>query len=123
MRTPLAYCLAYPERAGQGGEPLNLLDVQALTFEAPDEVAFPTLGLAREAMAAADPGRALNLNAFNEVLNEAVRAGALSFGQLMPTLVDMMSRQTFSAIQTFDDLPDLDREARTKASEWLEACS
>ena len=49
MRTPLAFCLAYPDRAPNGGTPLKPTDLAGLSFEAPDETAFPTLGYAREA--------------------------------------------------------------------------
>ena len=49
MRVPISYALNYPERADVPVPTLDLIDVGALTFEAPDLDSFPCLRLAREA--------------------------------------------------------------------------
>ena len=112
MRTPFAYCLAYPDRAPLGGARLCLTDLSALTFEAPDEAAFPTLSLARMAMAAQGPATSVALNAANEVLNALVRRGALPFGALMPQLVALMDRFDRPKIDTLEDIVDWDQQVR-----------
>ena len=112
MRTPIAYCLAYPDRAPLGGARLCLTDLSALTFEAPDEAAFPTLSLARAAMAAQGPATSVALNAANEVLNALVRRGALPFGALMPHLVALMDRFDRPKIETLEDIVDWDQQVR-----------
>ncbi len=119
MRTPLAYCMAYPERAPEGGTPLRLTDLSALTFEVPDEAAFPALGLARAAMAEPTGAASIALNAANEILNQAVRDGRLPFGRLIPML------KTFLAGLKYPPIPDMaavaayDREVRRKVEEQL----
>ena len=49
MRTPIAYTLAWPDRIDTPAARLDLARIGALTFQAPDEVRFPALRLARAA--------------------------------------------------------------------------
>jgi 1-deoxy-D-xylulose-5-phosphate reductoisomerase len=44
MRTPIAHCLAYPERIGSGAKALDLAAVGQLSFERPDFERFPRVG-------------------------------------------------------------------------------
>jgi 1-deoxy-D-xylulose-5-phosphate reductoisomerase len=98
MRTPIAHCLAWPERIEAPVKSLDLAEVGTLSFEAPDLERFPALKLAREALAAGN-GAPTVLNAANEIavaefidrrlgfagipalveatLNEAARRGAM----------------------------------------------
>ncbi len=90
MRTPIAYGLAWPERIEAGVAALDLFAVARLDFEPPDEVAFPCLRLAREAMAEGGTAPAV-LNAANEVAVEAFLAGRLGFagiGELVARVRD-----------------------------------
>jgi 1-deoxy-D-xylulose-5-phosphate reductoisomerase len=47
MRTPIAQALAYPERIDSGVARLELAQLAAFTFEAPDSERFPALALGR----------------------------------------------------------------------------
>lgn len=49
MRVPIRLALTYPQRGENPAEPLDLLTCGALTFQKPDETAFPCLSLAKEA--------------------------------------------------------------------------
>jgi 1-deoxy-D-xylulose-5-phosphate reductoisomerase len=66
MRTPIANALAWPQRITSGVEPLDLLQVGRLDFQAADENRFPCLRLAREAFRQGGTSMAI-LNAANEV--------------------------------------------------------
>ena len=78
MRTPIAHCLAYPERIPSGVAPPDLAALSALTFEPADLVRFPALGLAMSALA--DGGGAPTvLNAANEVAVAAFLEGRIDF--------------------------------------------
>lgn len=66
MRTPIAHCLAWPERMAADVKPLDLAALGRLDFMAPDETRFPALRLAREALLAGH-GAPCVLNAANEV--------------------------------------------------------
>jgi len=48
--TPIAHCLAWPDRMETPMAPLDLVGVGRLDFEAPDPVRFPALALARQAL-------------------------------------------------------------------------
>ncbi|MBN2725913.1 1-deoxy-D-xylulose-5-phosphate reductoisomerase [Candidatus Mcinerneyibacteriota bacterium] len=70
MRLPLAYAFDYPRRERYGWGHCDLTRLGPLTFEAPDEKAFPALPLARAAL---HGGGILPL-VYNRVNEEAVKA-------------------------------------------------
>ena len=70
MRAPIAAALAWPERIEGAAPLLDLAALGRLDFEAPDEVRFPALRLAREALRAGGRAPAI-LNAANEIAVEA----------------------------------------------------
>ncbi|MBR5441314.1 MAG: 1-deoxy-D-xylulose-5-phosphate reductoisomerase, partial [Clostridia bacterium] len=49
MRDCVRFAMAYPDRAPFGGEPLDFVKLQNLTFHAPDTEAFPLLRAATDA--------------------------------------------------------------------------
>lgn len=123
MRTPIAHCLAWPER---GVVPVKRLDLAALgelSFRRPDGGRFPALGLA---MAALDAGGwATNiLSAANEVAVGAFLAGRVGFLEIARIAADTVestggaSRRTPSTIV---EAIALDGEGRRKASELIAA--
>jgi len=60
MRTPIGYCLAWPERMATPSARLDLASVATLTFEAPDHDRFPARRCPRcraAAAASVDQGR------------------------------------------------------------------
>ncbi|MDO4905820.1 MAG: 1-deoxy-D-xylulose-5-phosphate reductoisomerase [Lautropia sp.] len=81
MRVPIAHALAYPERVDSGAAPLDLLTSGGLQFEAPDDVRFPCLRLAREAMRVGG-GAPCVLNAANEVSVQGFLDGELGFADI-----------------------------------------
>jgi 1-deoxy-D-xylulose-5-phosphate reductoisomerase len=66
MRTPIACAWSWPDRLAWPAPKLDLAKVGQLTFEAPDEIRFPALALARRALAAGG-GAPAAMNAANEV--------------------------------------------------------
>lgn len=78
MRTPIGYCLAWPERRPTTVKPLDLAAVGTMTFEAPDRDRFPCLPLAEAAMRRGE-GAPCVLNGANEVAVEAFLAGRIGF--------------------------------------------
>ena len=81
MRTPIAHCLAYPERIVSGVAAPDLAALGALTFEQADLVRFPALALAMDALSEGG-GAPTALNAANEVAVEAFLAGRIGFSAL-----------------------------------------
>ena len=114
MRTPIAYGLAWPERIEAGVEALDLFRVARLDFEAPDEVAFPCLRLAREAMAAGGTAPAV-LNAANEVAVEAFLAGRLGFTGIAELVARVRDAEPVQAVRDLETVLDADARARRAA--------
>ena len=81
MKTPIAHCLAYPERMNSGAKALDLASVGQLSFERPDLARFPALGLAIAALSAGG-GAATALNAANEIAVEAFLAARIGFSEM-----------------------------------------
>jgi 1-deoxy-D-xylulose-5-phosphate reductoisomerase len=81
MRTPIAHCLAYPDRIASGAKPLDLAAVGQLSFDKPDLVRFPALGLAIAALKAGG-GATTVLNAANEIAVEAFLRGRIGFSEI-----------------------------------------
>jgi 1-deoxy-D-xylulose-5-phosphate reductoisomerase len=119
MRTPIAYCLAWPERRPSPVVPLDLALLGTLTFEAPDRARFPCLKLAEAALEAG--GGATNvLNAANEVAVEAFlqrRIGYLDIAAVVQQcLEDAGARGILAEPATLEEALGLDAEARRFAS-------
>lgn len=81
MRTPVACCLAWPDRIASGVRPPDLATLQRLTFERADTARFPALGLAIDALKAGG-GAPTALNAANEVAVAAFLKRRIGFGDI-----------------------------------------
>jgi 1-deoxy-D-xylulose-5-phosphate reductoisomerase len=112
MRTPIAHALAYPTRIASGVTPLNLVEIAKLEFEAPDEVRFPCLRLARQALKIGG-NAACVLNAANEVAVEAFLAERIGFCDIARVNESVLNQLSSSlALQTLDEVFEIDAKAR-----------
>jgi 1-deoxy-D-xylulose-5-phosphate reductoisomerase len=118
MRVAIGYALHHPDRADLPIEPLDLVELGRMDFEAPDIEAFPCLRLAREA--AVSGGTApCALNAANEVAVHAFLNGRLSFLGI-PAVIDGVLEQLGSTrVHSFETLYVVDSEARQLAGELI----
>jgi len=114
MRTPIAYGLGWPERLAAGVESLDLIRIGRLEFEAPDEVRFPCLRLARQVTAVGASAPAV-LNAANEVAVTAFLDGQLSFTGIAALIETVLSRHQAAPIDSLDAVLEIDRWARACA--------
>jgi 1-deoxy-D-xylulose-5-phosphate reductoisomerase len=115
MRVPIAYALHYPERVDVPVRPLDLVQLGALTFEAPDLETFAALRLAREA--GRDGGTApCTLNAANEVAVHAFLGGQLRFLDIAAVIEETLEREPARTVHSFDVLGEADARARQVAS-------
>ena len=78
MRTPIAHCLAWPQRIEAPAPRLDLARVRELTFEEPDLTRFPALALARRALESGGAAPTV-LNAADEVAVGEFIAGRIDF--------------------------------------------
>ena len=122
MRTPIAHCLAYPDRIESGVAAPDLAELGRLTFEAPDLARFPALRIAREALAEGE-GAPTALNAANEIAVAAFLDGRIGFGALAPlverTLELMRAAGETSTPATVAEAVAIHHIARDRASALL----
>ena len=121
MRVPIAHCLAWPDRMATPMEPLDLVKLGRLEFEAPDPVRFRALALARAALDAGGAAPAI-LNAANEVAVAAFLKGRIGFLEIAAIVDDILQRYDPAAPETLDAVFAIDAEARRRAGERVEDC-
>ncbi|MFM7027232.1 MAG: 1-deoxy-D-xylulose-5-phosphate reductoisomerase [Chakrabartia sp.] len=119
MRTPIAYCLAWPDRMAAPVAQLDLAQIARLDFEAPDEARFPCLRLARMALAQGGAAPAV-LNAANEVAVAGFLAGRIGF-QDIPAVVESVLQAYEAPVPSgIDHVLEIDAEARHRAMRRME---
>ncbi|WP_368040569.1 1-deoxy-D-xylulose-5-phosphate reductoisomerase [Roseicella sp. DB1501] len=114
MRTPIAHCLAWPERMPVSLPRLDLATLGRLEFFAPDPVRFPALRLAREALQAG-AGAPTILNAANEVAVALFLARRLGFLDIAAVVEETLERLGAPGIPGLDAVLALDDAARAEA--------
>ena len=118
MRTPIAQALAWPGRVDAGVSPLDLAQIGALNFAAPDPTRFPCLALARDALVAGGSAPA-TLSAANEVAVAAFLERSIGFLDIAGVCAEALSRLPAHAMNSLDDVLDADRAGRSLARELL----
>lgn len=111
MRLPIQYALTYPERVPCKVPPLDLPRRHNLTFFAPDEEAFPTLGLARRAAAARGNLGAI-MNGANEAAVELFLHDKIPFYRIPELVQSAMDNVEYLPEITIEDVLASDRAAR-----------
>ena len=111
MRVPIGYAMAYPRRETTGVPAPDLFAIGKLTFEPPDEEKFPSLRMAREALAAGGAACAV-LNGANEAANAAFLRGEISFGEIYARVARALDRLSGLPGDTLEDIREADRRAR-----------
>lgn len=122
MRVAISSCLNWPERLQSGAKPLDLAQLQSLTFEQPDEKRFPCLRLAREAMKMGG-FMPCALNAANEIAVNAFLQNGVSFTAISHFVEDCLS-QTIKLnlpllINSLDEVLEVDANTRKFAVSLL----
>jgi 1-deoxy-D-xylulose-5-phosphate reductoisomerase len=118
MRVPISYGLYRAQRVDVPLRPLDLVEVGALSFEAPDLETFSCLRLARQAGIAGGTAPC-TLNAANEVAVHSFLSGRLPFLGIAAVIEETLTRLPSGTVHSFDALADADREARVLAAELI----
>ena len=118
MRTPIAHALAWPERIDSGVAPLDLFSIARLDFQAPDEVRFPCLRLARQAAQAGGSAPAV-LNAANEVAVAAFLDQRIRYPEIASIIDHVLSAEPVVDMDDLQVVFDVDAKARALAERWL----
>lgn len=122
MKAPIAYALSYPERVTTGVKPLDLTAFSGLTFFRPDLEKFRCLRLAYQAMAAGESMPAV-MNAANEIAVEFFLDGRIRFLDISAVIERTMQLHQPHSLGTIEEVLGVDRWAREKTREHLNATS
>ena len=115
MRTPIAYSLAWPDRVAAPVPRLDLAQIGNLTFENPDIVTFPAIGLAREVLKMG-AAAATTMNAANEVAVHGFLAGRIGFLDIVSVVEDTLERSKLGDVASLGEVVEIDNEAREIAN-------
>jgi 1-deoxy-D-xylulose-5-phosphate reductoisomerase len=118
MGIPILYALSYPDRLAGPAPRLDLVRVGALTFEAPDEAAFPCLGLARQA-GHAGGAAPLVMNAANEVAVAAFLEGRCGFLDIPRLIAASLDAHAGSPADDLDACLGLDAVVRRQVESMV----
>ncbi len=120
MRIPIASALAWPERIATNCQPLDLATIGQLTFEAPDNVRFPALRLARSAIQQGGAKPAI-LNAANEIAVAAFLARKIGFLDIAEVVEATLDEYAGNApITSLEGLFSIDAGARSYVQHKIE---
>jgi 1-deoxy-D-xylulose-5-phosphate reductoisomerase len=121
MRIPIAYALAWPDRASVSTTRLDLSTLGSLNFEAPDAARFPALKLCRNALQAGSAATTA-LSAANEVAVAAFLEGRIRFldicrivEEAMASLEGGSAGDIAKTPSSFDEVAMVDQAARAAA--------
>jgi 1-deoxy-D-xylulose-5-phosphate reductoisomerase len=123
MRHAIGYALNWPERATLPVARLDLARLAQLSFQAPDEIRFPALRLAREVMAAGGLSGAV-FNAAKEVALDHFMDGQLAFTDMAVVVEQVLTQLSAEEahrknLPTLEDVLGMDHLARMKARDAI----
>ncbi|MCG9696150.1 1-deoxy-D-xylulose-5-phosphate reductoisomerase [Shewanella sp. Isolate11] len=118
MRTPIAHCMAYPQRIFAGVEPLDFFKVGQLSFLEPDFDRFPCLALAIEACEQGQEATTV-LNAANEISVAAFLDGKIRFTDIAKVNELCLTKVAKQSLNTIEAILALDSETRRIAAEQI----
>jgi 1-deoxy-D-xylulose-5-phosphate reductoisomerase len=116
MRIPIAHALAWPARLATHAPRLDLAAAAKLEFSPPDEVRFPALRLAREALQAGG-GAPTILNGANEIAVAAFLQRRIGFLDIAVVVEEVLTRLGSRPAGTLAEVVELDALARRCAGD------
>ena len=122
MRTPIAYALGWPERIEAPSARIDFATLGSLTFEAPDPVRFPALRLARDALRTGGSAPTV-LNAANEIAVGGFLDRRIGFLDIARVVEETLAAIPVVPITGIPMVRDIDAEARTQATQFVNAGS
>jgi|TARA_R110002126_G_scaffold13118_3_gene56550 1-deoxy-D-xylulose-5-phosphate reductoisomerase len=118
MRTPIAYCLSWPERMVTSGERLDVFKLSSLNFEPLRDDVFPPVKWAHEALRSGQ-GACIALNASNEVAVSHFLNKDIGFAQIYTIVEQMLEEFSGRSVSGLEDIISLDKEVRMASSNFI----
>ena len=120
MRIPIQFAFSYPERWDTPAARIDFRELGQLTFDAADMDTFRCLALAERAGKTGGTMPCV-LNAANEVAVDAFLHDGCSFTDIDRIVESCMDAHDMQAVDSFEQLRDIDAWAREKAAQVLDA--
>ncbi|MCV2875495.1 1-deoxy-D-xylulose-5-phosphate reductoisomerase [Rhodobacteraceae bacterium XHP0102] len=123
MRHAIGFALHYPKRASLPVARLDLAQIGALQFEAPDDARFPALRLARDVMEMRGGAGAV-FNAAKEIALDGFLAREIGFMQMSVVVEETLSRiaqevSLSNPLESLADVRGMNHLARVRAREVM----
>jgi len=118
MRLPIALGLGWPDRVAGAAHPCDWSKATSWTFEPLDTLAFPAVGLAKEAARRGSTFPAV-FNAANEEAVMAFHAGLIPFTGIVDTIEAVLGEHSGSSRLTVESVLDAEQWARARTAERL----
>jgi 1-deoxy-D-xylulose-5-phosphate reductoisomerase len=120
MRIPISHALGWPERIESGARRLDLMTVQSMQFEAPDNAHYPCLELATTAWRSGGTAPAI-LNAANEVAVQAFLDERIAFTAIAQVVEQALEQCAVHIADRLDTILADDALARAVANEYIDS--
>jgi 1-deoxy-D-xylulose-5-phosphate reductoisomerase len=118
MKLPIQYALGYPYRIKNEYQRFSFIDYPTLSFEKPDLIAFPNLGIAFDVMHKGG-NSACVMNAANEIAVEAFLNDKISFSGISEVIEESLSHIKFIKDPSIEDYLQTDEETRKIARQFI----
>lgn len=116
MEIPIQLAMSFPNRLPTTLKPLDLTEVNRLTFEKPDDERFPCLGIAREASRKGGLATAC-LNGADEGAVELFLERKIRFGDIPQLIKDVMESSRLNGDINMVNVLKINESAKNKALE------
>ena len=120
MRLCIAYALTYPDRINDEFGEIDWSQMMELSFEPPDQQAFPCLGIAYEAGKQKGTAPAW-LNAANEEAVSAFLSGQLSWRGISEVISETLQQWSGENVDSIESVLKADSDARLIASKFIKS--
>lgn len=118
MKTPIAHCLAYPNRIHSGVKPLDFSQLADFSFQVPDLLRYPNLKIAINACEAGQYATT-TLNAANEIAVEAFLSNRIAFSQIAHVNDEMLQAVESQNLHDIEGVLALDKQVRAQAKKFI----
>ncbi len=118
MRTPIAYCLGWPDRISSPGQKLDWRKLSTLEFEDVNDESFPVVGWAYECLNAGQAA-CIAFNAANEVAVAAFLNKQITFLDIASIIRQSLDALARVAIDSINDVINYDALVRERTTTYI----
>lgn len=118
MKTPIAYCLGWPDRIASPGRKLDLTQSLSLELEPLDKNKFISVELAYQCLRSG-PAFCVAFNAANEVAVQAFLDRRIGFAGIIETVRQVLDKTGAQSLKSVADIAAFDETVRAQAKNYI----